>query len=92
MNDASQPPEGGQKGGGQSGKKPPRFSFGWVVLVLLLVLLVSQFLAPKPKQPTWQDFEQWVKAGRLEDVIVTDQRIVGKVVQDPGKRFRLRPA
>ena len=41
MNDASKPPEGGQKGGGQSGKKSPRFSFGWVVIVLLLVLVIA---------------------------------------------------
>jgi len=84
MNDASKPPEGGQKGGGQTGRKSPRFSFGWVVIVLLLVLVVSQFLAPKPKQPTWQDFTRWVSEGRLEDVIVTKQRIVGKYIEEAG--------
>jgi len=86
MNDARKPPEGSPKGGGQSGpKKSPRFSFGWVVLVLLLVLLVSQFLAPKPKRPTWPEFQEWVAQGQVEDVVVTKPRIFGKHITGAGE-------
>ncbi|MEN8150888.1 MAG: ATP-dependent zinc metalloprotease FtsH [Planctomycetota bacterium] len=84
MNDGNKPPEGGPRGGGQ--KKAPRFSFGWVVLVLLLVLLVSQFLAPKPEQPDWQTFTKWVAEGQLEDLVVSQKRIVGKHILVAGEK------
>jgi cell division protease FtsH len=80
MNEPNQRPDHNPRGGPPGQKKAPKFSFGWVVLVLLLVLLVSQFLAPKPKQPTWPEFQQWIKEGSVEDLVVTKQRFVGKHV------------
>jgi cell division protease FtsH len=76
QHDIDEPSPDGSKGGAP--RKTPRFSFGWVVIVLLLVLLVSQFLAPKPKKPDWTEFQKWVKDNQISDVVVTQDRIIGK--------------
>ena len=87
MNDRQKDDRDSQGSGrGQDKKKPARFSFGWVLLALIAVLLASQFLTPKPERPSWNDFEGWTKAKLLKDVVVTQKRIVGKHITGKGEK------
>ena len=63
-----QPPGSDHKQRPDKEKKPPmRFSFFWVMMVLLAVLIMGQFFTGKPDGPTNQEFKRWVEEGRLGD-------------------------
>ncbi|MHC4470173.1 MAG: ATP-dependent zinc metalloprotease FtsH [Planctomycetota bacterium] len=70
-----QPPTGRP---GPERRKAPRFSMGYLLLVILGVILLGQFLAPGPKRPTWSDVRLWAQDGKLSDVVVTPKVIRGK--------------
>jgi hypothetical protein len=79
-------------GPGSDRRKPAKFSFGWVLLALLAVLLASQFLTQKPKRPTWNDLSQWAEKGELKDVVITPSRITGRhLVSAKGEQASYEP-
>ncbi len=59
-------------------RNPMRFSFFWVMMVLLAVLIMGQFLAGKPEGPTNTQFRQWVEEGRLRKLFVSPKRMRGE--------------
>jgi len=59
-------------------RNPMRFSFFWVMMVLLAVLIMGQFLAGKPEGPTNAEFRKWVDEGRLRKLFVSKLRMRGE--------------
>jgi len=80
------PPRGddpGQKPKHGSEKKSPiRFSFTWVLLAILGLLLLNQLLMQPSMTPESQQFRQWAVDGKLRDLKVSPSLISGKYVSD----------
>ncbi len=72
------------QGGPGGGRRPPRFSFGWILLAVLAVIMLSQFLSPSPERVTWPKLRTLVEENRVRNVVVTPRRIAGEYRgQDP---------
>ncbi len=59
-------------------KGPARFSFFWVMMVLLAVLITGQFFAGKPDGPKHSEFKKWVEEGRLRNLVVSGKKMSGE--------------
>ena len=61
--------------GDKGAKKPPRFSLGYMLLLVAVLLLAAQLLKPDVKRPAWDEFVSWGKKGDLDKVVVTPKSI-----------------
>jgi len=65
-------------------KQQQQFSLWYFLLVLLLLLAGENYLmAPHVENLAYSDFKTLLKAGKIEDVVITDQTISG-VLKDEG--------
>jgi cell division protease FtsH len=59
-------------------KSPFRFSFFWVMMVLLAVLIMGQFFAGKPDGLSNLEFKRCVEEGRIRKLYVSAKRMRGE--------------
>jgi cell division protease FtsH len=66
-----------------------KFSLGYLVWMALTIwLLHSMFTPPQPRELSYSDFLNEVKAGHLQDVRITENKLVGTYKQDVLKTLR----
>jgi cell division protease FtsH len=66
-----------------------KFSLGYLVWMALTIwLLHSMFTPPQPRELSYSDFLNEVKAGHLQDVRITENKLVGTYKQDVLKTLK----
>lgn len=83
-------------GGGKDPSKPDpsqnkvHFSIWYFLAALLLIAWLQGFMAePQKEVVSYSDFKQWVREGKVEDLVIGPDKIRGELKQDkgPAKRF-----
>ena len=68
-------------------RMPPRqtLSIGYFVLVAAVLFAVQSFFAPKVTELSYSDFKKRLGEGRLQDVVISDSLIRGKLSPEKGE-------
>ncbi len=67
-----------------------QINFGYVLLAMIGILLFQQWLITSMTETQtvpFSEFEQYLKDGRISDVVITDQYVTGKI-KDSGDRLK----
>ncbi len=77
--------EGGPKSPDPSQKKV-HFSFWYFIVALLLITWLQSYLAEPPREKIqYSEFKQWVRDGKVENLVVQAERIRGEFKDDKGQ-------
>ncbi|MFP5212466.1 MAG: ATP-dependent zinc metalloprotease FtsH, partial [Acidobacteriota bacterium] len=81
---------GGQRPPGGSPQNKMHFSIWYFLLVLLgLAWLQSYMVEPQSERITYSEFKQWVRDGKVDNLVLGPERIRGEIkdAKDPASRY-----
>ena len=67
-------------------KKQWKFTLGYLIWVVVMIWLMrSMFTQPQPSQVSYSDFLEQIKAGRFQEVQISERQVVGILKPDQTK-------